>query len=405
MNAPTPKVGKTSPALRKGPSAAFAVDISDVPPPVGASRLRFRHVALIASFLSLVLVPVAVAAWYLWAVAADQYASRVGFSVRQEDSGSALDLLGGLSSLSGSSSSTDTDILYEFIQSQRLVADLDAELDLRAMWSKPDSDPVFALPAEGPIEELVDYWGRMVTSAYGTGPGLLEIEVRAFTPEDAFVITNALFERSSQIVNDISAIARDDSIRYARDDLTEAEERLRTAREQLTLFRNRNQLVNPELDLQSQAGLLSNLQQQQATALIEIDLLADQTSSGDPRLEQARRRLEVIERRIEAERQKLGFGGESAGGRAFADLVGEYERLAVDREFAETAYTSALAAYDGALAEARRQTRYLAAYTLPTLAETPEYPRRVLLLAMIAGFLFLAWSILVLIIYSLRDRR
>lgn len=401
MNAPTPA---TAAPRRVGPSAAFAVDIADVPPPVRPTRGRARHATLLLSFVFLVLSPAILAAWYLWTIAADQYASEVGFSVRQEDASSALDILGGLSALSGSSSS-DTDILYEFIQSQHLVADLNRTLDLREIWSKPTDDPVFSLPPEGPIEELVDYWPRMVTLSYGTGPGLLEIQVRAFTPEDANRITTALFDRSSQIVNDISAIARDDAIRYAQDDLTEAEERLRSARAEVTLFRNRNQLVNPDLDLQSQAGLLSNLQQQQAAALIEIDLLADQASSSDPRVTQAQRRLEVIERRIEAERQKLGFMGTGPDSSPFANLMGEYERLVVDREFAETAYTSALAAYDGALAEARRQTRYLAAYMLPTMAETPEYPRRVLLLTVIVGILLLAWSMLVLVIYSLRDRR
>jgi capsular polysaccharide transport system permease protein len=111
----------------------------------------------------------------------------------------------------------------------------------------------------------------------------------------------------------------------------------------------------------------------------------------------------VIEDRIAAERAVIGANG--TGGVAFADLVGEYERLQVDLEFAQQAYTTSLAAFDSARNEARRQSRYLAAHVRPTLAESSEYPDRIMQLATIAIFAFLIWSVLVLAVYSLRDRR
>ena len=58
-----------------------------------------------------------------------------------------------------------------------------------------------------------------------------------------------------------------------------------------------------------------------------------------------------------------------------------------------------------AQADARRQTRYLAAHVRPTLAERAEYPQRGVILWFVALFLFLTWAILVLVAYALRDRR
>tara|TARA_R110002020_G_scaffold358985_1_gene571729 strand:+ start:182 stop:1267 length:1086 start_codon:yes stop_codon:yes gene_type:complete len=360
---------------------------------------------IVLSLLLCVVVPGAFAGFYLYTIAADQYASKVGFSVRREDTSSALDVLGGLTNLSGSSSS-DTDILYEFIQSQKLVADIDDKLDLRRIWSKPSADVVFAIDPDASIEELVDYWNRMVRLSYGSGSGLIEIEALAFDPEDAFAITTTLFDESSQMINELSDIARQDSIRYAREELDEAVERLKETRMDVTQFRNENQIVDPKIDIQAQTGLIGTLQSQQAQALIEIDMMeASNTNAADPRLVQARRRLEVIENRIAAERQKLGMGGQGEQGGAFADLLGNYERLVVEREFAEKTYVSALATYDGALAESRRKTRYLAAYLQPTLAQTPAYPKRLTMLMMVSLFLFLIWSVVTLVVISIRDRR
>lgn len=207
------------------------------------------------------------------------------------------------------------------------------------------------------------------------------------------------------MINQLSAIAREDAIGYAEAELEVAVDRLKTARTALTEFRNRTQIVDPTIDTQNQMGLLVNLQQQLAESLIDLDLLQSTTQSNDPRITQAERRVEVIESRIEAERRKLGLGSSGEGGEVFANLVGEYESLIVDREFAEAAYTSALAAYDSARAEAQRQSRYLAPHVRPTLAESAQFPERMNIMLLSALFLLFGWAIGVLIYYSLRDRR
>ncbi len=363
--------------------------------------MRRRHWLVLASFLVMVLLPLALAAGYLWGVAKDQYASNVGFSVRREDTSAASDLLGGLSALTKSSSS-DTDILYEYLRSQKLVADMQARLDLRALWSKPGGDPVFVLQPGGSIEDLLDYWQRMVDTSYDSTTGLIEVRVLAFDPADATAIAQGLLDESAQMINDLSAAAREDAVRYAREELTLAEDRLRAAREAMTLFRVRNQIVDPATDFQAQAGLVGSLENQLAEAQIEIDLLAG-AADTDPRLVQARRRAEVIVARIAAERAKVGVTG--AGRKDYAALAADYERLLVDREFAETAYVAALSAHDAAKAESQRTSRYLAAHVLPTTAEMSRYPERLAIMGLLALFLGLLWSVITLVVYALKDRR
>ena len=58
-----------------------------------------------------------------------------------------------------------------------------------------------------------------------------------------------------------------------------------------------------------------------------------------------------------------------------------------------------------ARAEARRQSRYLAAHVEPTRAERALYPRRATLIGLAALFLTLGWSVLMLIWYNVRDNR
>lgn len=391
--------GKGQPGgAAQGPS----VDVAPAAAP-GSAGIRKRHRIILVSFLLLVAAPVLIAAVYLWTIADDEYASTLAFSVRKEESTSPLELFGGLTGLS-SGSTSDTDILYEYIQSQELVRRVDDRVDLREIYSRPSFDPVFTLDPEAPIEDLLDHWLRMVRISYDQSGGLIELRVLAFTPNDAQTIAQAIYDEGTSMINELSDIAREDATRYARQELDRAVERLKEAREAITNFRNRNQIVDPEADIQSQMGLLNTLNTQLAQSLIELDLLFETTRETDPRIQQAQTRIKVIEARIAEERKKLGVSTGNEG-EAFSTVIGEFERLSVDREFAEQSYLSALANYEVALAEAQRKSRYLAAHIRPTLAETSEYPQREVILALIALFLTLVWSIMVLIYYSIRDRR
>ncbi|HUF56306.1 MAG TPA: sugar transporter, partial [Thermohalobaculum sp.] len=172
------------------------------------------------------------------------------------------------------------------------------------------------------------------------------------------------------------------------------------------------QMVDPEVELEGQMMVVNTLQGKLAEARIERELLETEQRTGAKadirqgvKVAEADRRINVLERRLQQERQKFGIADAGLAGEGYAPLVAEFERLSLDREYAEQTYLSAFSAYNNALAEAQRQSRYLAAYERPTLSQKAEYPQRPTLVALTTLFLLLGWSILSLIYYSLRERR
>ena len=384
--------------------------LTNIRPVADEAVMRRRHWGLLVSFLLGVVLPVVASALYLLFVSADQYASTVGFAVRREEgSEAAAGLIGGLAQFAGTGGNSESDILYEFIQSQEMVEAIDARLDLRKLFSVhwPD-DPVFAFNPSGTVEDLVSYWQRMVRVSYDQSTRLIELRVLAFAPEDARRLAAEILSESQKKINDLNAAARQDVMRYSTADLEVALERLKASREAMTEFRTRTQIVDPQSDIQGRMGVLSTLQQQLAEALIDNDLLLLQTENADdPRVAQAQRRIDVIRERIAAERKTLATASNEIGevGEDYPKLIAEYESLMVDRQYAEESYRLALAAVDLARAEASRQSLYLAPFIRPTLPQTSEYPQRFVLAGLAALFLALAWAILALVYYSVRDRR
>lgn len=403
---PDPRPGGPAPG---GPTPGAGIKPVPTPfpgPIPGAARWQLRHWLTALSFLVAVVVPVACAAWYLFARAQDQYWSHLGFAIRGEAAPTALDGMAGLAALAGASSS-DSAILEEFLRSTALVTRIDARLGLRHRWQR-SGDPVFGF-AGSATEDLVRYWPRMVRLSTRPGSGLIGVRVAAFSPQDAAAIATAIREESAGLVNDLSRAARDDALRLGTEELVRTIDRLTVARQAMATFRAESRVVDPAADLSGEMNVVGDLQRRLSEEMVTLDMLrrdaaglrASRNSDvAAARMAQTERRIAVIRDRITAEREK--FGG--LADRDYAQLVTRFEALSVELDFAQQSYVAALAALDVARAEARRQARYLAVYEAPQAAEASRGPRRALILASVAAVALLLWSVAVLGAYGLRDR-
>lgn len=394
-----PKARRLAARAAKNNDAAHYV----VTPAVNMAQLRPRHYGVMALFVLMVLIPTISYGLYMWTKAANQYESNVGFGSRTEDTPSTFAVLGALGGLS-QSGSKDMDILSQFIVSQELVARLDSQLDLKAIYSKPQGDPLNSFPKGGTIENLLAYWQRMVIVNYDNGTGLMSLQVFAFEPTDAQRIAKAILVESTKIINDLSLTAQEDTTRYSKEALADAEQKLGDARVAVLDYQIKNNIVDPTSAIANQNSVIGTLNQELATTQIDLDMLTGTVAASDVRIATLNRKLDVIRNRIAEEQSKVGAATD-ANSPGFAKLTQEFERLKVDQDFAERSYLSALAAYDQAINDAQHKTRYLATYVAPTLAEATTAPNRPLSALVVALVGFLLWSVTVLIYYALRDRR
>ena len=143
--------------------------------------------------------------------AADQYISSLSFSVRSEEIGNSPLQLLGVPQLSGSAAS-DTDILYEYLKSQKMIELVGSEINLRQIYSKPKNDFVFSLDPNSSIENLIKYWNRMVKVYHDTRTGLISVRVHAFDAKDAQAIAFSIEKYSTLLLNELSQAAREDAV-------------------------------------------------------------------------------------------------------------------------------------------------------------------------------------------------
>ncbi|TYO90512.1 hypothetical protein [Oceanicella actignis] len=373
-------------------------------------RRRLRAALFWLSFVVMVLLPLGLAGWYLWTQAADQYASETSFAVRSLDQtlpSPMTELLGG----AADSTAADSQMLFEYLQSQPLVEIIDRKLDLEKIYNHPDADPLFRLGRGRSIEEKVFYWNLAVTVSYDNASGIIYVQTRAFDPDDAQRVAQAVLDESARLINELSVKARADAVRYALADLADAEARVREARRKLQEFRLSERSVDVTQDIAQAMALISQLRAQRAALQADYDSRKDLLGAESPALAALRRQMASLDEQIRREQERIASADPEAaarerdGGGSLTSAAGAQEQLTVELNFAENMYTSALAAVEAARADARRAQRYLATHIAPTRAQEAEYPDRLMWTIAVAFVSLLVWAITLLIIGSIRDRR
>jgi len=366
-----------------------------------AAGKRGHRLFLPLFFLVFMVLPGAASIWFWTAFASDRYIAETGFTVRQMEGGTTLDLFGTLTGIPGNSSTlSDSYVVLAFLESRELVTRLDSQFDLRRIFSVAEADPVFRLKPGATVEDLVDYWQARMHASYDSTSGILRFHVETFRAEDALLLSNAVLEEVEALVNRLSESARNDSLQNARTELEAAELRLGQATEAVRRFREAHLEIDPgataEKDLQRVSALEAELAQKKVQ-LANLDGVVRPDALLVRRLNVE---IESLKGQIEAERAARG---EAAGAAALTALLSEYENLQLEQNFAQKAYTSAMASIEQARGMADSRQRYLAVYTAPARPEIATRPRRAINSVVSVIFIFAGWSVLTLLGYATRD--
>ena len=391
------------PALR----GAHALRPNDSAPPPAAFVARHwpepqrRPISRrIVGFLLFVVVPTALAGVYYFAIAADQYVAEFRFGLRSPAPAPAA-IAGLWPAAANSSAALDAAAIVQFIGSRAIVDRLDPQLDLRQMFSRRDADWPARLHLPAPTEELVRYWRRQVDAFDDTANGTVIVRVRAFTALDALVLAQSIAAASEELVNNLSARARRDTLRRAEEEAAKAEARLRTALARLREFRDAHGVIDPGKTAASTLELAGRVRDRLEQARAERATLRAYMAADAPSLKVIDARISSLEaelRALSAEVTVIDPKNE-----ALSQVMGAYEELDSDRRFAEASYQHALEALDRARSEADRQQVYVASFVPPSLPEEALYPRRLRSFGVVALLSFAVWGIGCLVLQSVRD--
>ena len=354
-------------------------------------------------FWAIVGVPTLVAAVYYFGIASNLYMSEADFVVRGPGTEKSLGIAGMMSSSSSGEQPGQDEalIVQKFIMSRDAVRKLAGHDDLRAVLDRPEGDVVSRFPGimswRNDFEALYKAYSRFVEVDIDGETGVSVLKVKAYRPEDAEKIAQALVTYSEHLVNELNDRTRQDALRSFEQEVDETQNHIADIQARLTAYRVKQQMLDPKSAAEGPLKLLEVLNTERADAQAK---LADamKNSPNSPQVPLFRTRIVSLDRLVAEERTKITGDGNSV-----AAAETEYERLDEARKLAETQLASAYKSLEAARLDAQRQQLYLETIARPDLPDYPLYPKRILSFSLVLASCLLAYGIAWLLVASVRE--
>jgi capsular polysaccharide transport system permease protein len=353
---------------------------------------RLLRLAFIISFVVMVVIPSASATIYYVFIASDQYVAEAKFTVSGGEPPTA-DSFGSFTGIPAIAIIQDTQIVTNYIHSRAAVEKLEGAIGLRGLYATPMADRWARFDPSKPIEKFIRYWDGMTNVSISLPGGIVDLKVRAFTPEDAVKIASAILNISEALINDMNARMNHDAISNAEFELDRTSARLSKAQLALETARNDTGLLDAvktsdainKLITETRSALMS-LQEQYTTELKYVSESAPQMLTLKSRIDATSGQIAELESKLTA--TKLTSSNEPT----LAMSMTKFSELDLEHQVAARLYAGAAASLEIAHLVAEHKLMYLNAFVKPVAPQEAQYPRRLLYSAAISAGALAIWG-------------
>jgi BexC/CtrB/KpsE family polysaccharide export inner-membrane protein len=289
-----------------------------------------------------------------------------------------------------------------FIQSRDALRSLNADEFAQTAWGNSDVsifDRFDPLGLSGSFEDLYKFYGTKVEAVYDAETAITTLTVRAFRPKDAQAMNAHLLQRAETLVNQLNERGSGDLVSYAEREVAEAQADASKAALALATYRNRAGVIDPERQASVQLQMISKLQDELIGARLQL-LQLTAAAPQNPQISLLKVRIGGLEREIT---NQLGQIAGNEG--SLSEAAAQYQRLQLQREFADQQLSLSLAALQDARNEARRQRAYVERVAQPSLPDAALEPRRIRGILATLIIALVAWGALSMLLAGVREHQ
>lgn len=353
-------------------------------------------------FFITVAIPTFLAVIYFGLIASDVYISESRFVVRSPEKQGQMGL-GALFRAPGSSSAGDEIYaVQEFIESRDALGELDKKGEVTKAYSGGAVDMFArygALWSDRTFEALYKSYKKRIEIKNDSASSIATMQVRAFSPRDAYRMNERLLELAEGLVNKLNNRSREDLVRFAAVEVANAKNAAQAAAVALSQFRNAQGVVDPEKQATVQLQLISKLQDELIATKTQLLQLRAFTPEN-PQIPVLQTRIAGLAREIDLETHKIAGNQGSLAGAAV-----EYQRRSLESQVADKQLTGAMASVEDARNDARRKQVYLERIVQPNVPDSPSEPRRLrgILSTFVVGLI--CWGVLSMLLAGVREHQ
>ena len=256
-------------------------------------------------FLATTAIPTALAIIYFGFIASDVYVAESRFVVRslEQQATSPLGLI--LKGAGFSKAQDDAYTVQNFILSRDALQVLEEKLGIKQRFSRREIDFLSRFPGltwwDDSFENFYRYYqNKIVAVQLDAASSIVTLTTRAFSAQDTQAINQSLLEQAETLVNQLNERGQQDMIRFASDEVAEAQKKAKAAALALARYRNEKGVIDPEKQSAIPLQQVAKLQDELIVTKAQVQQL-EKLAKDNPQLPVLRQRAQLLEREIQAE--------------------------------------------------------------------------------------------------------
>ncbi|MBF2717191.1 hypothetical protein [Agrobacterium vitis] len=267
----------------------------------------------------------------------------------------------------------DTAILLNYLSSPAVIQDLQKSVDLHKIYGRDDIDWFSRLRSDATQDDILKYWKKRYSASVNAKSGIVELEVTAFTPQEAHDLSKLVLKLSEQQINQLSSGMWDDLLVSTQRDVDNATKEVSELRGKLRDTQNQTGVFDVDLSATSIITVLTNIESSIADLKSRRMALSQSVSASSPQMAEIDRRIAGLEEQSKSMQAKTAGLSTGADGN-LADYSSLFNKLNLDLKMAESRMKSAISDFEKVKLVSSLQLVYLDSFTDSTLPDTNKYP-------------------------------
>ncbi len=317
------------------------------------------------------LVPALFTFLYTALIYDSMYVSKTTFTIQSNTTEKSFDF--GAASMLTAGVNKDLHVVYAYIKSLDLFNELDQKLNLKEHYQH--HDPVSSMPSDPTLTDIEEFWDDVTSVKIDADSEIMQMTVRTYDPQYSKLLADNILARVDNLVNTMNAHALEDSIKLAKREVKEAEDRVKDLAEKIRVYRDEHEYIDPKTEAGSTMGIISSLESDIAQKKAELSEKLGYMRSNSQEIVTLKRKIESLEKQVKELRSRIASSGNIMDQKRMSKSVGEYEKLELEYQFAQKILDSVRTSLEVTRQQSLSKNKYLVKIDEPKVPDESLWPR------------------------------
>ncbi|MDP9632004.1 UNVERIFIED_ORG: capsular polysaccharide transport system permease protein [Ensifer adhaerens] len=267
----------------------------------------------------------------------------------------------------------DTAILLNYLESPAIIQDMQKHVDLHRLFGGPNIDFLSRLPADATQDDMLKYWKKHAYTYVNPKSGIVEVEITAYSPQQAHDLVQLVLRLSEERVNKLSAGMWEDLRASTQIDVDQATREVAELRGKFRDTQNQTGVFDVDMSAHRIDAVLTTVESNIADLRGRRQALGETLASKAPQVADLERRIAAAEEQAKNLRAQIaGTTGQSESN--LAGYSSLFDGLKLALSLAENRLTAAIKDLEKVKLVSSLQLTYVDNFIEPTLPDSNKYP-------------------------------